>query len=341
MNQSNLSGYGESILLVDVDSKIQIIPLMKLSTYYKSKGYFVEIIKLGYSGYPHNRKPTVINAEGFSKVFVSIIFPHNKEMVIIENCNEVTFGGTGYNIRSKLPDEIDILDHDYSLYPEHDRAIEFITRGCIRNCYFCFVPEKEGSLYEYKSIHKILDQNKGKEIRFLDNNFLAFEKSEEIMELLIQKNIRCCFNEGLDIRLITDRKANLLSRLNYYMPEYIFAFDDRKLLKIIERKTKILKRYITRKWQLKYYIYHNADNNLADLTFRINWCIKNEVLPYVQRDHNCYTDKNREFLIDLASWCNQAAFVKTHTFKEYMIKRIVKDDRKIKSIEIYEMFKEE
>jgi radical SAM superfamily enzyme YgiQ (UPF0313 family) len=47
-------------------------------------------------------------------------------------------------LKKVLPDEIENLKPDYSLYPGFDYSIGFSTRGCFRNCHFCVVPEKEG-----------------------------------------------------------------------------------------------------------------------------------------------------------------------------------------------------
>jgi len=66
------------ILLVDVDSKIPNLALMKLSTYHKQLGDSVEIIKLGLPGYPHNRKFKSVDAKGFDKVYVSSVFTVNQ-----------------------------------------------------------------------------------------------------------------------------------------------------------------------------------------------------------------------------------------------------------------------
>ena len=56
-------------------------------------------------------------------------------------------GGTGIEVKSKLPDAIEqVTDLDYSLYPDCDYSIQFMSRGCIRKCPFCVVPIKEGAI---------------------------------------------------------------------------------------------------------------------------------------------------------------------------------------------------
>jgi len=319
------------ILLVDVDSKIPNLALMKLSNYYKNKGHQIKLIKLNYDYYPKEKKQLLINAEDYSKVFVSIIFPINKDMVEIINCNEVSFGGTGYDLEIKLPREIDDCEEDYSIYPRTEISYGFITRGCIRNCYFCFVPKKEGSLYKYRDVDQIV---KHKKVKFMDNNFLAYDKCEEIMEELIEKNIKCSFNQGLDLRLITERKAKLLSKLNY-QGEYFFAFDDIKTKEIIFKKFKILKKYISKDWKVKFFLYCNANMHLQEVIYRIEWCKKNKCLPYFMRDINCWDSKNKNFYIDLAAWCNQPSIFKNMAFEEFIVKRTNNKERQNKGIKLY------
>jgi radical SAM superfamily enzyme YgiQ (UPF0313 family) len=56
-------------------------------------------------------------------------------------------GGSGVDLKLRLPENIETLPADYSLYPElADRAIGFLTRGCPFSCPFCIVPQKEGAV---------------------------------------------------------------------------------------------------------------------------------------------------------------------------------------------------
>ena len=124
----------KKILLIDVDSKIPNLALMKLSTHYK-KDNNVDFIRLNMDYYPkRKRKVQVIDALKFNRVYVSTIFKINKGFVKIENCDEVFFGGVGESLKITLPYNIDNEKLDYSLYPDNNTSYGFITRGCIRNC---------------------------------------------------------------------------------------------------------------------------------------------------------------------------------------------------------------
>lgn len=58
-------------------------------------------------------------------------------------------GGSGYDLENTLPDQIEHIYPDYSLYPQFtkDTAYGFLTRGCPRkNHRFCITPKKDGCI---------------------------------------------------------------------------------------------------------------------------------------------------------------------------------------------------
>lgn len=119
------------VLLIDADSKIPNLALMKISAYHKSKGDVVGF-----------------NVSDPEKVYCSIIFKKNKHMAdglkFFFPDAELDIGGSGYDLKKRLPDEIECMTPDYSLYPDNDSYYGFTTRGCIRHCHFCIVHDKEG-----------------------------------------------------------------------------------------------------------------------------------------------------------------------------------------------------
>ncbi len=321
------------ILLVDVDSKIPNIALCKLSTYWKQKNGEIDLIKLGFNGYPTKKKPIIVDAKEYDIVYASNIFTVNQDLFNIINCKKVYIGGVGskdYTI--KLPNHIDNQELDYSLYPDNDKSYGFLTRGCIRKCTFCFVPKAEGYLKKYNTLDEII---RHKKVSFMDNNILAYDGHKEILRDLIKRNIKCQFNQGLDLRLIDEENAELLSKLNY-IGEYIFDFDNIKYQKMLEIKLEIIKKYITKNWRIKFFIYCNAEMPISDSIKRIEWCRSNKCLPYLMRDKNCWESSNRDFYIDLSAYTNQPSLFKNMTFTDYIYKRqLTNIKRAKKSEEIY------
>ena len=226
------------ILLIDVDSRLPNLALMKLSRYYREKG---KDVILGRNRF------YLRNAD---KVYASSIFNSNASRSHIQALkkyygNAITIGGSGVDIGLRLPKKIEKLPADYSLYPElEDRAIGFITRGCPHHCPFCIVPEKEGRPRKVSSIRSLVGKNR-KKLILLDDNLLAHPEAATFLEEMVSRNLQVNFTQTLDMRYITKEKARLLrkikcmntkfTRLNYY-----FSLNNNKRLSLISKKYKML-----------------------------------------------------------------------------------------------------
>ena len=91
--------------LIDVDShNFPNLALMKISAYHKAQGDDVEWW-WGWGKY--------------DRVYMSKVFDETYTPDIDEpwNATEIIKGGTGYGMDNKLPDEIEHMMPDYSLYP--------------------------------------------------------------------------------------------------------------------------------------------------------------------------------------------------------------------------------
>lgn len=111
--------------LYQVDGQLANLALMKLSAYHKSQGDSIEWANpLG----------------SYDKVYASQIFTDSKADFI----PNMEIAGSGVSLDIVLPQDIDDVKPDYSIYPDCNYSTGFTTRGCIRNCEFCFVPKKEG-----------------------------------------------------------------------------------------------------------------------------------------------------------------------------------------------------
>lgn len=256
------------ILLVNVDSRWNMA-IRRMFNYYK-QDHDVEMVNLGFSGYPHKRTK-VIDGSEYDKIFVSNIFDLNKDRVTVINCDDVTFGGIGSNNPSlQLPCEIEMTEPFY--FDDEDTSHGFITRGCNNNCWWCKVPKFEGKLKVYNTVEWIV---KHKKVKFYDNNILQYPGHMHVFQwLLDHPDIKVEFNQGLDFRLVNDENLDALSRLNY-MGEYIFAFDEPKYQPLLEKKLALIKKYIPKPWKLKFYIYYHPSMDLKQLFDRVEWCRKN------------------------------------------------------------------
>ena len=148
-----------NIGLIDVDGKLPNIALMKLSRWHKQRGDNVEFCNY---------------IDHYDVVYKSKIFTFTPDDNYILNAGKVEKGGTGYDLHKTLPPEVDMLQPDYSLYPNIDgkTAYGFLTRGCPNHCKWCVVPQKEGGIRPYMDVDEIAIEGRTNLVLF-DNNILA------------------------------------------------------------------------------------------------------------------------------------------------------------------------
>ena len=119
-----------------------------------------------------------------------------------------------------------------------------------------------------------------------------------------------------------------------YGDKYTFAFDNIKDEKIIVEK---LRNYLSwgQNWRLRLFIYCNADMSLSDVIYRIMFCKKNKIMPYLMRDKNCWLDLNqKDFSTDLAGFVNQPNIIKKLDFEEYLVKRHNQNNKELQKFYI-------
>lgn len=208
--------------LIDVDShNFPNLALMKISAYHKAQGDDVEWW-WGWGQYDRVYK---------SKVFDET---YTKDIPDPINTREVIKGGTGYGLDNKLPDEIEHMYPDYSLYPDltQDTAYGFLTRGCPRGCPFCIVKDKEG-----RKSYKVADLsewwNGQKEIVLCDPNILACRDHIDLLGQLADSKAWVDMNQGVDARMLTEANVEALCKVR--MKNIHFAWD------LMDRSEDILK----------------------------------------------------------------------------------------------------
>lgn len=212
--------------LIDVDGtgRFPNIALMKISAWHKRNGDAVEWYDPMFAGH-------------FDTVYLSKVFSFTPDYEFPIDADEIIKGGSGYCIslengkeifdeskNTNLPYEIEHIYPDYSIYPEltQDTAFGFLTRGCPRGCDFCIVGKKEG-----RCSVKVADLsefwNGQRKIVLCDPNILACKDWRDLLQQLIDSRAEIDFNQGLDIRLMTQEKARLLNQIK--IKEIHFAWD--------------------------------------------------------------------------------------------------------------------
>lgn len=295
------------IRLLAPDSKMPNFAIMKISTYHKRLGDDVAWYE------------PLLDVD-CDILYISKIFTFSDDPLItmpMPPHAKIIVGGTGYDVKSKLPPEIECINElDYSLYPECDYSIIFTTRGCIRNCAFCLVREKEGLIYDAE-IPK-LNPN-GKYLRVQDNNFFASKTWRERISKLKSFNQPIDFNGGLDLRIMTEEMCMELKKCK--IKSIKVAFDNYEDKDIIMPKLKMLSQWVNPNKIVCYVLVGNKANHLLPEDIeRVNliWGGVGAypfVMPYVD-----FNNTKREIPRDIkafARWCNNRFIFKSCTWKEY------------------------
>lgn len=315
--------------LIDNGTRHPNLALMKLSGYHKNVKNSVELL-LDYS-----------KIDKYDQVYISKVFTFTK-IPNLSKYKNIIYGGTGFfkDGGKDLDGGFDLqgpIEHhmpDYSLYNEYielqlmkgkkknyfkdylDYSIGFTTRGCFRKCEFC-VNQKYTKVIKHSPINEFLDTSR-KSIYLWDDNFLAYSNWEEILDELEKTKKSFQFRQGLDIRLMTEKKAERLSKVSY-KGDYIFAFDFLKDKEIIENGLKIWRKY-THKTTKLYVLVAYESQDLKDIKNafeRIKILMKYGTLPYIMRYEEYKNSEFRNMYIQLARWCNQPRFFKKTSFREF------------------------
>ena len=210
-------------------------------------------------------------------------------------------GGSGYSLDIELPEEIE------NIKPRINMG--FTTRGCIRNCKFCIVPQKEGKTREVGNLLDLWD-GKSKDIVLIDNNILALpDHFKFICKQARDNNIRLDFNQGLDFRLLNENNLKELTKTK--ITDYRFAFDSIKYFPRVRKVVELLNKH---KVKAMWYILVNFDSTFEEDLERINYIHSNNQRAYVMRYNSDFADRK---YIALARWVNSPYWRNAMTFKDF------------------------
>jgi len=290
------------VLLVQVDGTKPNLALMKISAYHKEKGDVVSF---------SCRNP--------DKVYISCIFAQNKPKALgiakLFNC-AVELGGSGISLSKTLPDEIEHIMPDYSLYNIR-YSIGFTSRGCIRSCPWCIVPKKEGMIREHAPIDEFYVPI-WKKLILYDNNFLASPKWYEKLHEIKARKIKVSFNQGLDIRLVDQEVAKLLSKIKYFDDDFktrrlYFSFDLPEIESQVIDGIRHLENAGIKMQHLMFYVLVGFNTTFEEDYHRFQLLKKLNVKPYIM----LYNDrKDKPLLRHFERWVNRR-YYKVCKFDEY------------------------
>ncbi len=281
------------------ETKYPNLALMKISAWHKAKGDEVSFYT---------------PLEDYDKVYSSQVFTWTIDPYFL---NQAIFlpgkferGGTGYKLFKDLPDEIEHICPDYSLYGI-DYSLGFLTRGCPNECHWCIVPKKEGHIKAHADIEEF---TRHKKVVLMDNNILACWHGIEQIEKIIKFKLKVDFNQGLDARYIDDSTAKLLSKVKWLHPLRLacdFAAQTEPLFKAVR-----LLRWHNVK-PMRYFVYmlvEDIQGALARAKFIKGIYCDPFAQPYRDYENKIkITQEQKNF----ARWVNHKAIFKSILWEDY------------------------
>lgn len=286
--------------LLDIDSKIPNLALMKISQWHKLNGDDVE----HYMPLAHHL---------YDKVYASKIFNFSDGSDIQD---DMITGGTGIDLKISLPPKMDTMTPDYSLY-NYPHNIGFTQRGCRFKCEFCVVPQKEGKPWSANTIDELWTQRDSKFLILLDNDFFGNPDWEERIEEMKEYDLRVNFSQGLNIRIISERQAQALASVNFRnindnSKQVTFAWDQIKDEKVIKRGFKRVTDAGIKPYQMQFYVLIGFDTTPEEDLHRVmmlkDWGCDPYAMPY---------DKSDPYQKKFVRWVNRRAVFHSCTWEEY------------------------
>ena len=288
------------IAVLDVDSKIPNLALMKISSWHKKQGHEVE----HYLPLAHHL---------YDKIYASKIFDFSDGSDIQP---DMITGGTGIDLKISLPNEIEEMDPDYILY-NYPHNIGFAQRGCRFSCSFCVVPQKEGKPKSVNTIAKLWTQRSSDFLILLDNDFFGnpewADRIKEIKELDLKVN----FSQGLNIRIISKKQAQALASVKFRnlkntSKQVTFAWDQIDDEKVIKRGFQRVVDAGIKPYQMQFYVLIGYDTTPEEDLHRVmmlkDWGCDPYAMPY-----NKFDPYQKKFV----RWVNRRAVFHSCSWEEY------------------------
>jgi len=286
-------------------NKFPNLALMRISSWHKARGDSVEWF---------------LPLMPYDRVYASKVFTFTPDDPYLPS--DAIRGGTGYDVASKLPQEIEASEPDYTIYPQFEEAYGFLTRGCPNRCPWCVVPHKEGAIRPVSDIEAICTTNTGfrKKAILMDNNFLAapVDFCREQVDKMRSLKVKVDFNQATDARLYDDERAMLMAKLPVISYLRMSCDADAMLLHCVNA----IRRLREFGYRKDVFVYVLARNEAIDSAlYRIYGLMEADrravpfVMPFRSLDDNSVLPSPS--LKRLARWCNRAWIRKSCRFEDY------------------------
>jgi len=195
------------VLLVDLDQTgFPNLALMKLSAWHKQLGAEVYL-----------NQPIM----GYDLVEASCVFSWNLKKLTRYPTPRYA-GGIAFNMNLALPPSVEHIMPDYGLY-NAPFSLGLTSRGCPNKCPWCVEWQRWPHAIQWGDFHEFWDRRHS-HIKLLDPNLLAAPNAFTTLQDLAKEPVSVDFNQALDVRLVDENVADLLSKINIE-PCLRFSFD--------------------------------------------------------------------------------------------------------------------
>lgn len=281
---------GVKVAIAQVDGKWPNLALAKVAAYHKAQLW----------------SPL----EGADVVYASKVFTDTPDDPYLPE--DAIRGGSGYDLTSILPPEIEATKPDWSLWPWWTKDMGFTTRGCIRHCPFCSVWKREG---KFRVVSDFAGISTGRsEIVLLDGNLTAapMDHFRAVCEDATKAGVRLIFSQGLDARLFSDEHAAVLGAANVGRT-IRFAFDHVADEPDVRRTVTVLKRAGFPASRLMFFVLIGYDSTPEEDMYRVEVVRSLGADPFVMR-----YDRRDPYQTRFSRWVNNMTAFNSMTWDEWL-----------------------
>lgn len=236
------------------------------------------------------------------------------------SADDYDFGADDLHSRpiEELTPDYGILSDVGYRYPVHDAYFGYASRGCVRKCAFCGVPDLEGDQREMPPLSELIKgieaaHGPKKDLVLMDNNIAASARYQEVIAEIRDLGFKCGaklrrngqrpvvrrvdFNQGVDARILVKSPMYLREMATICISPLRIAFDHMGLRSVYEMAIRMAAdNNIT---SLSNYMLYNFMDTPADLyeRMRLNivlneelgiriWSFPMRYLPVTQKDRS-------------------------------------------------------
>lgn len=286
------------VAIEQVDGKWPNLALAKLAAWHVARGDAVD----WYSP-----------LEGADLVYASQVFTYSEPSTYLPP--DTIWGGSGRDLVTRLPDDVETMRPDWSLWdnwsPPWESDMGYSTRGCVRRCPFCNVREKDGDL---RVVAEFGDLWNGRDtLVLLDANLTAapVEHFTKLCDDATREAVTLDFSQGLDARLLTAWHAIVLARSRTTRRMHM-AFDSVSDEGAVREAIQVMSFAGIPAHRLVFYVLIGFDTSEAEDLYRVELLRSLGADPFVMP-----FDRTDDYQRRFARWVNRKELFKSCTFAEY------------------------